>query len=204
MTRGEPDRAQGLFTEAARLAEAAGNEISATIARGAIADILVSRGDLDEALRIRREEELPVHERLGEVRERAVTMGRIAHILLRKGDVRAARALHQDRLAIYRQLADPDGIGATLWGLAQLDLAEQKIDDAVPRIFEAYAIMSKLGRAEGIAVIGQLVGQILAANNEPEEARAVLRRSAEMYRKLGREDDAKEADDLIRRLDLER
>ena len=39
------------------------------------------RGELDEALRIRREEELPVYERLGDVRSRAVTMGKIADIL---------------------------------------------------------------------------------------------------------------------------
>ena len=52
-----------------------------------IADILVSRGDLDEALRIRREEQLPVFERLGEVRARAVNMGQIADILYRRGDL---------------------------------------------------------------------------------------------------------------------
>ena len=49
---------------------------SATCARapstmGKIADILQTRGELDEALRIRREEELPVYERLGDVRSSA-------------------------------------------------------------------------------------------------------------------------------------
>jgi len=43
---------------------------------GQIADILQARGEVDEALRIRREEELPVYERLGDVRSRAVTMAR--------------------------------------------------------------------------------------------------------------------------------
>jgi hypothetical protein len=37
-------------------------------AQGRIADILQARGQLDEALRIRQEEELPVYERLGDVR----------------------------------------------------------------------------------------------------------------------------------------
>ena len=37
---------------------------------GQIANVLSSRGELDEALRIRREEELPVYERLGDVRLR--------------------------------------------------------------------------------------------------------------------------------------
>jgi len=54
---------------------------SATCARravtmGKIADILQARGQLDEALKIRTDEELPVYERLGDVRSRAVTMGK--------------------------------------------------------------------------------------------------------------------------------
>jgi hypothetical protein len=64
--------------------------------------------------------------------------------------------------------------------------------------------MLKLGRADFIAVIGTELGQILAAGENPAEGLAVLRRSAEMYRKLGREADAKEAEDLIRQLGLER
>ena len=56
---------------------------------GKIADVLQARGELDEALRIRREEELPVFERLGDVRARAVTMGRIADVL--QGAARSTR-----------------------------------------------------------------------------------------------------------------
>jgi hypothetical protein len=108
-----------------------------------------------------------------------------------------------ERLEINRRLANANGIGATLWDLAQLDLMDQKIGDAVPRIFEAYEIMSKLGRADFIAIIGQLVGQIIAANGKPDDARHVLRRSAELFRKLGRTGDAQETEDLIRQLGLE-
>ncbi len=39
------------------------------LAAGLIADILEARGEFDEVLRIRREEELPVYERLGDDRE---------------------------------------------------------------------------------------------------------------------------------------
>jgi hypothetical protein len=80
---------------------------------------------LKKGWRIRREEQLPVFERLGDVRSRAVTLGQIAHILARQGDLSDARALQVERLGINRQLDDADGIGATLWDLAQLDLAEQ-------------------------------------------------------------------------------
>ena len=45
---------------------------------GKIADILQARGQLDEALRIRSDEQLPVYERLGDVRAKAVTEWKIA------------------------------------------------------------------------------------------------------------------------------
>jgi hypothetical protein len=79
----------------------------------------------------------------------------------------------------------------------------QHINDAVPRILEAYEIVSKLGRAEGIAVIGAVAGQILAASKETERARAVLQHSAEMYRRLGRGEEASGVELLIQQLGLD-
>jgi hypothetical protein len=55
------------------------------LAAGLRADVLEARGQLDEALRIRREEELPVYERLGDVHSKAVTMGQIADVLQARG-----------------------------------------------------------------------------------------------------------------------
>ena len=107
VTRGDFNQAESLFTQAAQLAHAAGNEISAVIARGGIADILYGRGELDEALRIRREEELPVYERLGDVRSRAVTMGKIADILYGRGELdEALRIRREEELPVYERLGD--------------------------------------------------------------------------------------------------
>ena len=60
---------------------------SRAVTMGQIADILQARGQLDEALKIRNEEQLPVYERLGDVRSRAVTMGQIADILQARGQL---------------------------------------------------------------------------------------------------------------------
>jgi hypothetical protein len=75
---GLPDRALAAAEEKRELDSKRGDEFGAALASGQIADVLQARGDLDEALRIRREEELPVYERLGDVRAKAVTMGKIA------------------------------------------------------------------------------------------------------------------------------
>jgi hypothetical protein len=74
---------------------------------GKIADVLQKRGELEEALRIRREEELPVYERLGDVRGRAVTMGKIADVLQRRGELEEAlRIRREEQLPVYERLGD--------------------------------------------------------------------------------------------------
>jgi hypothetical protein len=65
---------------------------------------LQARGQLDEALKIRNEEELPVYERLGDVRERAVTMGKIADILQACGQLDEAPKIWIEEAAVYQRL----------------------------------------------------------------------------------------------------
>ena len=60
-----------------------------------------------EALRIRREEELPVYEQLDDVRSRAVTLGKIADILYQRGELdEALRIRREDVLPVFEQLGD--------------------------------------------------------------------------------------------------
>lgn len=68
---------------------------------------LYRRGQLDEALRIRTEEELPVYERLGDVRSKAVTQGQIADILSARGQLdEAPRILTDEVLGAFERLGD--------------------------------------------------------------------------------------------------
>jgi tetratricopeptide (TPR) repeat protein len=127
-------------------------------------------------------------------------MGKIAQIAAQKGDLEGARGLQEEVLEINRTLRDADGIAATLWVIARIELAQRKNADAALRIAEAYSIVERIGRAEGIAVVGSVFAQILAAAGEHEQALAVLRRSAEMYRRLDRSDDAEAVEKLIEEL----
>ena len=200
--RGELDEALRIRREQELPAyERLGDDSARAVAMGQIADILKDRGELDEALRIRREEQLPINDQLGEPYARALTMGSIADILTEKGDLAAARVLQAKRLEIYRGLSDAAEIAPALWNLALLDVAEEKLDEARPHLTEAYDIEMTLGRAEGIAAIGMMLAQLLGAE-ETARAGEMLRRSAEMFRKLGSEQEAQEADDLLRELNL--
>jgi CHAT domain-containing protein/tetratricopeptide (TPR) repeat protein len=187
MTRGEPDRAQGLFAEAVRLAEAAGNEISATVARGAVADILYSRGDLDEALRILREELLPSFDRLGDVRSRAVTMGKIADILYRRGDLdEALRIRREEELPVYDRLGDVRSRAVTMGKIADILSSRGDLDEAL-RILREELLPSfdRLGdvRSRG-AVIGQ-IAYIMFEKKDVAAARVLQQERLEINRRLG-------------------
>ena len=77
---------------------------------GKIADMLYARGDLDEALRIRREEQLPVYERLGG-RDLVIGRGNLAITLLTRntaGDREEARDLLCLALADARRMQLPE------------------------------------------------------------------------------------------------
>ncbi len=102
---GLPDRALAAAAEEKRdLDRKRGADCDAA---GLIADILMARSDFDEALRIRREEQLPVFERLGDVRERAVAQGRIADILEARGEfAEALRMRTEEELPVFERLGD--------------------------------------------------------------------------------------------------
>jgi hypothetical protein len=65
--------------------ERLGDVRSKAITMGKIADIRQARGELDEAIRIRMQEVLPVFERLGDVREVIVARVNTALVLAQRG-----------------------------------------------------------------------------------------------------------------------
>ena len=72
---------------------------------------LMARGELDQALRIRREEQLPVYEKLGDVRERLVCRANMAICLIqrrRAGDKVEAQRLLALALADAQRLRLPE------------------------------------------------------------------------------------------------
>ncbi len=171
------------------------------VTMGKIANIHVARGALDEAWRIYTDEELPVYKRLGDVRAKAVTMGKIANIHVARGELDKARALQEQRLAITEQLGDADGIANSAWDLAQLDMVQEDVASAAPRLTRAFELAAQMGRAEGIAVVGAYHGQSLVAAGKRNDGLAVLHMSADAFKKLGRDAEAAEVEQIIQQIE---
>jgi tetratricopeptide (TPR) repeat protein len=164
---------------------------------GQIADILQQRGDTEEALRIRREEELPVYERLGDVHSRAVTMGQIADILQQRGDTEEAlRIFSEEVLPAAERIRDMDLIANTLYkcASARLNCGGFENQEDAQRIIEelknSFELNCQLNRVDGIAVVGSLHGQVLAAVGLVSEAIGVLEKAANAYEVLQQADQA--------------
>ena len=82
-------------------------------------------GDYDEALRIRREVQLPAFERLGDTREAAIAWGKIADIAYQRGDYdEALRIRREVELPAYERLGDTREAAIT-WGKIA-DIAYQR------------------------------------------------------------------------------
>ena len=196
---GDLDAAMATFERLCEVERRRANEHQLAVARGSIADILRARGELDEALRIRTEEQLPVFQRLGDVREVAVTQSRIADILEARGELDEALALHEECLATNRRLGDIDAIAASLWSIAQIELDRQQFEQALPRLAEAWPLVVKLGRPDGIAAaIGRsprpTPRHCRRARRGPQR---VLGQAAAAYHALGRATEAAEIEAMM-------
>ncbi|MEH1028552.1 NACHT domain-containing protein [Micromonospora profundi] len=165
--------------------ERLGDARSAAVAWGEIADILYQRGDYGEALRIRREIELPVYERLGDTRSVAVCRGRIADILYRRRDYSEAAELQHTRLRVYEEIGDLEGTAAAKWGLALIDIAGRDYESAFPRLADSFQTLQRLQHPDGVALVGSLLGRLLLARGQEDEASDVLRISLAAATKTG-------------------
>lgn len=108
---GALDRAFAAAQEKGQVDQERGAEREVALAAGVRADVLQARGQLDEALRLRREEELPVFEQLGDVRSLLVGRTNLALIYLQRnqpGDRDKAAELLRLALSAAEQLRVPE------------------------------------------------------------------------------------------------
>ncbi len=132
LTHHDPDTAESLYRQALVKLERLGDVRSVAVTQGKIADILQSRGQLDEALRIRTEQELPVCEKLGDVRERAITQGKIADILQSRGQLdEALRIRTEQELPVYEKLGDVRARAITQGKIADILQSRGQLGDAL-------------------------------------------------------------------------
>jgi len=156
---------------------------------GKIADILQARGQLAEALRIRREEQLPVFERLGDVRSKTVTMGKIADILQARGQLDEALLIRrEEQLPVFERLGDVRSKAVTMGKIADILQARGQLAEALRiRREEQLPVYERLGDARGKAITSAKIGlQLLDWEwAAADEARQLLEKAWTELSRLG-------------------
>lgn len=144
----------------------------AALLPGAHAERLFMRGELDEALRILRGELLPVLERLGHVRARAITMGQIADILTSRGDLDEALRIREDEeLPVYQRLGDVQSRAMTMGQITDILQSRGELEKAL-RILqnEVLPAFERLGDVRSRAVTMGRIADILESRGDLDQA----------------------------------
>ena len=172
------DRALAAAEEKQEVDRRRGDDREAALATGLIADIFESRGDLDEALRIRREKELPVYERLGDVRERSVTQRKVADILEARGELaEALRLLQEDALPAVKQLGLDRDVAVFQGRIADILQLRGELDEALRiRKNEQLPVYERLGEVRERAVTMGKIADILQMRGQPEKALQIFKK----------------------------
>jgi predicted ATPase len=102
-----------------------------------------------------------------------------------QGDCPAAQALHEESLAIRRELGDKRGIVVSLWELGFMALNQGEHGAARALLQERLAILRELGDKQGIAQSLFGLGLLAQQQGEHGAARALLEESLAIRRELG-------------------
>ncbi len=129
---GAADRALSAAHERRAMARSRGDENAEALASAALAEVLGSTGALDEALRILREEVLPVFTRLGDTSWQAITWARIADLLAARGELdEALRILRDEALPVFERLGDLRGCAVTQARIAKVLASRSELEEAL-------------------------------------------------------------------------
>ena len=159
----------------------------------------------DVALRIRQEGQLPAFQQLGDVREIAITRSQIARILVQCGQYDEALRIEQEQLLVFQQLGDVREIAHTRFSIARIRLAIgiDSIEDTqavLVELRESFKLTRWLGEADGIAVVGRMLGPILLRTGHIGEGRAVLTAVRDACLMFGHNEGAAKLDQQIGQL----
>jgi len=173
---GELDQSMHTANEALKLSRQWNDQRHAAMAHGQIADVLQTRGDLNKALKIHKEEELPIYEKLGDVYAHTVSLGRIADIYQVNGDLNEAfRIRMQEQLPVYEKLGEVRARAVTMGKIADILESKGSLDEALKiRMEEEIPVFKKLGDTHEYTVSMAKIADVFQARGDLDEALLLL------------------------------
>jgi len=149
---------------------------------------LSSQGELDEVVRISREELIPLLSEKGADRERAIIWGKIADVLGARGELEEALRIRcEEELPVFERLGDVHSRAVTLSRIADVLEKQGEWEEALRiRREEVLPVFERLGDARERALTLGKIADVLAAWGEWEQVLRILREEElPVYERLG-------------------
>lgn len=185
---------QGLFERAKQAAEEKlmidsqfNDEYEVAIALGLLGDALLARGSFDEAIVLLEEKAVPILDKFGKTRERAIIVCKIAYILqLRERFAEALKLLREEALPAFDEVKDIRSRAVTLGMIADTLQAQGELDSALRiRQTEELPIYEMLGEPRSTAITIGKVATVFHARSEHEKALQILQKQKPLIEALG-------------------
>jgi tetratricopeptide (TPR) repeat protein len=164
------------------------------------ANQLVTRGDLDGALRLY-DQALAIKERLGDVQGTSATLHAKANVLVTRGDLDGALALYDQALAIRESLGDVRGAGVTLANTAHILAVRGDTNAAIKRLQQSLAISERLGDLWGKAHVLRMLSPLQFRAGDRDTALHNARESLRLFERLGATREIAQVRDILSQIE---
>ena len=125
-------------------------------------------------------------QQLGDIREAAITQGKIADIHRSRGNLDQALALHQQALLVFQQLGDIREAAITQGKIADIHRSRGNLDQALALHQQALLVFQQLGDIREAAITQGKIADIHQARGDLEEAlRIRIKQELPVYDKIG-------------------
>ncbi|MBX9836209.1 MAG: hypothetical protein K2X65_08545, partial [Burkholderiaceae bacterium] len=133
--------------------------------------LLFSVGDFEAALQHWRTVELPLHERMGKLGSKAITMGQIADILQMRGQLDETLRIRQvEQLPVFERLGDVRSKAVTMGRIADILQMRGQLDEALRiRQVEQLPVFERLGDVREKAIAMGKIADILQMRGQLDE-----------------------------------
>jgi DNA-binding winged helix-turn-helix (wHTH) protein/tetratricopeptide (TPR) repeat protein len=181
---GDPGRAFAAYSKARELWSAAGNQRSATVALGGIANLQEGMGDFVGAGKSFKEALLEFR-KIGDMWNLASCSHNFGVLLTEQGDLSQAKKYLEDALSIQREMKDERGVASDLDDIGNVMLGMGDLADALRVKEQALEIFRRIGNKYGERVTTLNTGEVLFAQGRLTEARAKFDEAMAVAQELG-------------------
>jgi tetratricopeptide (TPR) repeat protein len=149
-----------------------------------MAQIYVTRGDLDRAMRLY-QEALQNFEHLGDIQSKSATLYNMAEIYVTRGEMDEAMRLYKQCLQMFEDLGELRGKSATLFAMARINFMSSDFDGAIKLYQQALQILENMGDMLGASSTLTEIAKIYFTRGEFDDAMRLYQQSLEIKKGLG-------------------